>query len=90
VMPDRRSLRGRSRSARIALLSTTPCSMRTDSVHSYRKGHMSSNFFVPHDLTVPVEGAASGPLAGLTVVIKDMCDIAGTRTGGGNPEWLER
>jgi amidase len=51
---------------------------------------MSGNFFVPHDLTAPVEGAASGPLAGLTVVIKDMYDIAGTRTGGGNPEWLEK
>jgi amidase len=50
---------------------------------------MSGNFFVPHDLTAPVEGAASGLLAGLTVVIKDMYDIAGARTGGGNPEWLE-
>ena len=30
----------------------------------------------------------TGPLAGLTVVIKDMYDIAGERTGGGNPDWL--
>jgi amidase len=44
--------------------------------------------FVPHDLKVPLAGAAAGPLAGLTVAVKDMYDIAGERTGGGNPEWL--
>jgi amidase len=51
---------------------------------------VSGSFFVPHDLKAPVKGAASGPLAGLTAVVKDMYDIAGTRTGGGNPEWLEK
>jgi amidase len=45
-------------------------------------------FYVPHDLEAPVAGAASGPLAGLGCVVKDMYDIAGTRTGGGSPEWL--
>lgn len=45
-------------------------------------------FYVPHDLGAPVRGAASGPLAGLSAVVKDMYDIAGTRTGGGSPEWL--
>jgi amidase len=50
---------------------------------------MSGGFFVPHDLNAPVQGATSGPLASLTAVVKDMYDIAGTRTGGGNPEWLE-
>jgi amidase len=35
-----------------------------------------------------VRGAATGPLAGLTAVVKDMYDIAGSRTGGGNPDWL--
>jgi amidase len=49
---------------------------------------MNGSFFVPHDLDEPVRGAASGPLAGLTAVVKDMYDIAGTRTGGGNPDWL--
>jgi amidase len=44
--------------------------------------------FVPHDLTAPLAGAPTGPLAGLTVAIKDMFDIAGERTGGGNPDWL--
>jgi Asp-tRNA(Asn)/Glu-tRNA(Gln) amidotransferase A subunit family amidase len=34
------------------------------------------------------DSATTGPLAGLTVVMKDMYDIAGSRTGGGNPEWL--
>ncbi|MGA9457448.1 MAG: amidase, partial [Pseudolabrys sp.] len=49
---------------------------------------MSGSFFVPHDLEAPVRGAETGPLEGLTAVVKDMYDIAGTRTGGGNPEWL--
>ena len=34
-------------------------------------------------------GAASGPLAGLTFGAKDIYDIAGHRTGFGSPEWLE-
>ena len=49
---------------------------------------MSGSFFVPHDLKAPVRGAATGPLTSLTAVVKDMYDIAGTRTGGGSPEWL--
>ena len=49
---------------------------------------MSGSFFVPHDLKAPVRGATTGPLASLTAVVKDMYDIAGTRTGGGSPEWL--
>jgi amidase len=46
------------------------------------------SFFVPHDLDAPIIGAQNGPLAGLTAVVKDMYDIAGSRTGGGNPDWL--
>jgi len=44
--------------------------------------------FVPHDLAAALKGAASGPLAGLSAVVKDMYDIAGERTGCGSPEWL--
>jgi amidase len=44
--------------------------------------------FVPHDINAPIKGAANGPLAGLTAVVKDMYDIAGERTGCGSPEWL--
>jgi amidase len=44
--------------------------------------------FVPHDLTAPFVGASEGPLAGLTAAVKDMYDIAGHRTGGGSPDWL--
>ena len=47
-----------------------------------------SGFFVPHDLKAPLKGAASGPLAGLSVAVKDMYAIAGERTGAGNPDWL--
>ena len=47
-----------------------------------------SGFFVPHDLKAPLQGAASGPLAGLSVAVKDMYAIAGECTGAGNPDWL--
>ena len=47
-----------------------------------------SGFFVPHNLKAPLKGASGGPLAGLTAAVKDMYDIAGERTGGGNPDWL--
>jgi len=34
------------------------------------------------------DAAASGPLAGLTFAVKDVFDVAGITTGGGNPDWL--
>ncbi len=36
---------------------------------------------------VRVEGAAEGPLAGLSFAVKDLIDVAGVLTGGGNPDW---
>ncbi|MEW6450838.1 MAG: amidase [Pseudomonadota bacterium] len=47
-----------------------------------------NGFFVPHDLKAPLKGASSGPLAGLTAVVKDMYAIAGERVGSGNPDYL--
>jgi amidase len=61
---------------------------RNDSRLVQRSRDVKGSFFVPHDLQAPVRGTATGPLAGLTVVVKDMYDIAGSRTGGGNPEWF--
>jgi amidase len=43
--------------------------------------------WVPHGRFV-MEGAASGPLAGLTFAAKDLFDVAGHPTGAGNPVWL--
>jgi amidase len=34
-----------------------------------------------------VEGRDGGPLAGLTFAAKDLFDVAGHPTGGGNPDW---
>ena len=34
-----------------------------------------------------LEGARDGPLAGLTFAVKDIFDVAGYVTGGGNPDW---
>ncbi len=36
---------------------------------------------------VRVAGAAAGPLAGLGFAVKDLIDVAGVPTGGGNPDW---
>ena len=44
--------------------------------------------FVPHDIKAAIRGAATGTLAGLTAVVKDMYAIAGERMGCGNPDWL--
>jgi amidase len=36
-----------------------------------------------------LDGAPEGPLRGLTFAAKDVFDVAGHRTGNGNPVWLE-
>lgn len=45
------------------------------------------NAFLDHS-DAPVANASDGPLAGLTLAVKDIYDIAGQRTGGGNPQKL--
>jgi amidase len=35
----------------------------------------------------PPAGHGTGPLEGLSVVVKDVIDVAGAVTGGGNPDW---
>ncbi len=42
--------------------------------------------FVPGP-RVRIEGKAGGPLAGLTFAAKDLFDVAGVPTGGGNHDW---
>jgi amidase len=44
------------------------------------------NAFVP-DAQVHIQGRAGGPLSGLTFAAKDLFDVAGHPTGGGNPDW---
>jgi amidase len=44
------------------------------------------NPFVPGPRCT-VAGAETGPLAGLTFAVKDLIDVAGVPTGGGNPDW---
>ena len=43
--------------------------------------------FVPYP-AVPVPNAPDGPLAGLTLAVKDLYDVAGYPTGGGSPHVL--
>lgn len=49
--------------------------------------HDPFNAFLDHS-QAPVESAAEGPLAGLTLAVKDIFDVTGHRTGGGNPHKL--
>jgi amidase len=39
---------------------------------------------------VRIAGAATGPLAGLTFAAKDLFDVAGHPTGGGDPDWARQ
>jgi amidase len=48
----------------------------------------SLNAFTRHT-HVALDGSGTGPLAGFTMAVKDVYDIAGHRTGNGNPVWLE-
>jgi amidase len=39
---------------------------------------------------VRIAGASTGPLVGLTFAAKDLFDVAGFPTGGGNPDWARQ
>jgi len=45
-----------------------------------------SGAFVPGP-RLRIEGRRGGPLAGLTFAAKDLFDVAGVPTGGGNHDW---
>src|ERR1041385_898887 len=45
--------------------------------------------FMPGPLT-RIEGKPGGPLSSLTLAVKDLYDIAGERTGAGNPDWMAK
>lgn len=40
------------------------------------------------DAMIQVSGAGTGPLAGVTFAAKDLFDVAGMKTGAGNPDFL--
>ena len=50
--------------------------------------HDPYNAFCRHT-DVALDGASAGPLRGLRFAAKDVFDIAGHRTGNGNPVWLQ-
>ncbi len=59
---------------------------------------MSTSAGGPGELTSPfvagsplrITGAPGGPLVGLTFAAKDLFDVAGHPTGGGNPDWARQ
>src|SRR6185503_16255105 len=48
--------------------------------------HPSTAPFVPGP-QIRIEGRSNGPLAGITFAAKDLFDVAGQPTGGGNHDW---
>ena len=52
------------------------------------EGDREPRFVDPIRAEITVPGAADGPLAGATVTVKDVIDVAGVATGAGNPDWL--
>lgn len=48
-----------------------------------------SSPFVP-GTSIRIEGRTGGPLTGLTFAAKDLFDVAGSPTGGGNPDWARQ
>jgi amidase len=51
-------------------------------------GRAASPFVAGPPIRIP--GAPGGPLAGLTFAAKDLFDVAGHPTGGGNPDWARQ
>jgi amidase len=45
--------------------------------------------FCVHAGRTRIPGRKEGLLAGLTFAVKDLIDVEGIRTGGGNPDWLK-
>lgn len=61
--------------------------MNTNTHANHSSGHDTVNAWVAHGrFTIPP--TASGPLDGLRFAVKDIFDVAGHRTGAGNPAWL--
>lgn len=52
------------------------------------EGEGEPRFVDPIRAEITVPGASVGPLAGVTVTVKDVIDVAGVATGAGNPDWL--
>src|ERR1700674_4997932 len=71
--------------------SARPVPLRFGNTHSQARaeaGKMSDDIgaFVPGQ-QFRLDGKPGGPLAGLTFAAKDLFDVAGRPTGGGNPDW---
>ena len=56
------------------------------SMKMYDKEQIGAN--VPHDLLGSIEGADTGPLKGLSFMVKDLFGVAGHKTGNGSPDFL--
>jgi amidase len=60
--------------------------MTSSTIETDRGVHPSTAPFVPGP-QIRIEGRSSGPLTGLTFAAKDLFDVAGQPTGGGNHDW---
>jgi amidase len=73
------------------------CSRATRSkTHAKEDGRTMTDWTIPNDPLgafcrdnhIAMKGSGTGPLAGLTFATKDAFNIAGARTGFGQPDWL--
>ena len=53
----------------------------------YNKEQVRAN--VPHDLVASINGTDTGPLTGLTFMVKDLFEVKGHKTGNGSPDFLK-
>ena len=53
----------------------------------YNKEQVRAN--VPHDLVASINGTDTGPLKGLTFMVKDLFEVKGHKTGNGSPDFLK-
>lgn len=77
-----------SRSRRTAVLAWRPRAVTTtQGSMPLWPAALATGAFCPHG-NFAIAGGADGSLKGLAFAVKDIFDIAGRVTGGGNPDWL--
>src|ERR1700759_2541548 len=82
----RRSVTAMISSARSWTVTVRMGSPRASTAARSPRMHDAINAFVPGP-RVTIEGAPHGPLRGLSFAAKDLFDVAGHPTGGGNHDW---
>lgn len=70
-----------------ASLQPSPVQIHPGEKNQAAVNQLKHSAFMPSSIRFPIAGAPTGPLAGLTVAIKDMFDVEGASASGGSPAW---